>query len=97
VERFWQSRLKPSREGICWAQVLGVVSLSRLIAPGSEWRLHRHWFDQSTLADLMGGDFSLAAKETAYSIRVRSAPSYPVCGSRAVAPWRCDGGGAISS
>ncbi len=27
--------------------------------PGSEWRLHRHWFDHSALADLLGADFSL--------------------------------------
>ena len=26
----------------------------------SEWRLHRTWFEQSALADLLGGDFSLA-------------------------------------
>jgi hypothetical protein len=37
-----------------------VLTLYRLIAPGSEWRLHRHWFDQSALADLLGGDFDLA-------------------------------------
>ena len=36
------------------------AELYRLIAPGSEWRLHRHWFDQSALADLLGGDFGLA-------------------------------------
>ncbi len=31
-----------------------------MIAPGSEWRLHRHWFEQSALADLLGEDFGLA-------------------------------------
>jgi hypothetical protein len=38
----------------------------RLIDPGSEWRLHRHWFDHTALADLLGGDFALAAKDTLY-------------------------------
>ena len=32
----------------------------RLLAPGSEWRLHREWFERTALADLMGGDFGLA-------------------------------------
>ncbi|MGA9990822.1 MAG: IS1634 family transposase [Thiobacillaceae bacterium] len=33
---------------------------------GSEWRLHRHWFDVSAMADLLGGDFTLAQKNTLY-------------------------------
>ena len=37
-----------------------MLTLYRLIAPGSEWRLHRHWFEQSALADLLGEDFGLA-------------------------------------
>jgi hypothetical protein len=32
----------------------------RLLAPGSEWRLHRHWFERTALADLLGADFGLA-------------------------------------
>ena len=32
----------------------------RLLAPGSEWRLHREWFERTALADLLGGDFGLA-------------------------------------
>jgi hypothetical protein len=28
----------------------------RLLAPGSEWRLHRARFDRSALADLLGED-----------------------------------------
>jgi len=31
----------------------------RLIAPGSEWRLHREWFGNSAMADLLGVDFGL--------------------------------------
>jgi hypothetical protein len=32
----------------------------RLLAPGSEWRLHREWFQRSALADLPGEDAGLA-------------------------------------
>jgi hypothetical protein len=49
-----------SRKGTRWAQVLLVLVAYRLISPGSEWRLHREWFGRSALADLLGGDASLA-------------------------------------
>jgi transposase len=38
----------------------------RLIAPGSEWRLHRQWFGQSALGDLLGADSSLADPHKLY-------------------------------
>jgi len=34
--------------------------------PGSEWRLHRQWYAQSALGDLLGEDFAVAAKEPLY-------------------------------
>ena len=39
----------------------------RLIAPGSEWRLHRQWFERSALADLLGADFGLAEIHKLYA------------------------------
>ena len=38
----------------------------RLIDPGSEWRLHRQWFDASAMADLLDSDFALVQKNTLY-------------------------------
>ena len=38
----------------------------RLIAPGSEWRLHREWFGRSAVADLLGADFGLAETHKLY-------------------------------
>jgi len=66
LDRFWKERLANSREGTCWADVLRVLCAYRLISPGSEWRLHREWFEKSAMADLLGGDFALAAKDTLY-------------------------------
>jgi transposase len=66
LDSFWVARLGSSREGTHWETVLAVLVTYRLIDPGSEWRLHRHWFDHTALADLLGGDFSLAAKDTLY-------------------------------
>ena len=34
--------------------------------PGSEWRLHRHWFDVSAMGDLLNADFALAEKNMLY-------------------------------
>jgi hypothetical protein len=47
-------------KGTRWEQVLFVLVAYRLIPPGSEWHLHRHWFDQTALADLPGADAGLA-------------------------------------
>jgi len=66
LDQFWAGRLTPSRKGTRWDQVLAVLAAYRLIAPGSEWRLHRQWFDQSAMADLLGLDFSVADTHRLY-------------------------------
>jgi hypothetical protein len=57
---FWRDKLPAGRRGASWDKILQVLTLYRLIAQESEWRLHPHWLDQSALADLLGGDFGLA-------------------------------------
>ena len=49
LDEFWAARLLPSRKGTRWDQVLFVLVAYRLLAPGSEWRLHRQWFERSAL------------------------------------------------
>jgi transposase len=66
LDSFWRSRLRPSREGTPWLKVLKTLVAYRLIDPGSEWRLHRQWFDVSAMADLLDSDFALAEKNTLY-------------------------------
>jgi transposase len=66
LEEFWLERLPDSREGTCWRHVLETLTIYRLIDPGSEWRLHRQWFHDSALADLLDEDFSLAQKDNLY-------------------------------
>jgi len=65
LDRFWAERLGVSRKGTRWEQVLFVLVAYRLLAPGSEWRLHREWFDRSALVDLLGEDAGLAEKPQA--------------------------------
>jgi len=65
-DRFWAHRLPNSREGTCWQHILQTLVCYRLIDPGSEWRLHRMWFEQSAMADLLGADFALVEKNALY-------------------------------
>ena len=66
LDQFWAERLPPSRKGTRWDLILETLSVYRLIDPGSEWRLHRHWFDRSAMADLLGSDFRLAESHRLY-------------------------------
>ncbi len=66
LDAFWQEKLKPSRKGTNWLNVLKTLVFYRLLDPGSEWRLHRHWFKHSAMADLLNEDASIAAADTLY-------------------------------
>src|ERR1700716_87084 len=66
LNRFWAHRLRDSREGTCWQDILQTLVCYRLIDPGSEWRLHRQWFEQSAMGDLLGEDYSLVSKNALY-------------------------------
>ena len=66
LDRFWAARLPASREGTSWQHILQTLVCYRLIDPGSEWRLHRHWFERSAMGDLLGEDYALVAKNSLY-------------------------------
>lgn len=67
LPEFWATRLPPSRKGTRWAQVLQTLVTYRLLDPGSEWRLYRHWFDHSAMTDLLGADAGLAEIHKLYA------------------------------
>jgi hypothetical protein len=66
LREFWADRLGEGREEVPWAKVLELLVVSRLVAPGSEFRLHRQGFDQSALGDLLGTGFAVAEKDRLY-------------------------------
>jgi transposase len=66
LDRFWSARLPNSRQGTQWRHILQTLVCYRLIDPGSEWRLHRQWFEQSAMADLLGVDYALVEKNALY-------------------------------
>jgi hypothetical protein len=64
LDQFWNEKLPPSREGTRWDLVLTTLAVYRWLDPGSEWRLHREWFERSALGDLLGQDCRLVADDT---------------------------------
>ncbi|MBF0106482.1 MAG: IS1634 family transposase [Deltaproteobacteria bacterium] len=66
LDDFWSERLTCSRKGTSWLNVLKLLTAYRLIDPGSEWRLHRQWFEDNAMGDLLAEDFSIAASNTLY-------------------------------
>jgi hypothetical protein len=67
LDRFWAERLPRNRKGTRWDHILQVLVSYRLISPGSEWKLHREWFGNSAMADLLGADFGLAEAHKLYA------------------------------
>ena len=51
LDTFFAEQLPASRKGTRWDQILQVLVTQRLLAPGSEWHLHRDWFERTALAD----------------------------------------------
>lgn len=63
---FWRTRLGAGREAVSWEKVLRLLVVNRLLEPGSEFRVHRHWFVESGMDVLLEEDFSVAAKDRLY-------------------------------
>ena len=60
----------------------------RLLAPGSEWRLHREWFQRSALADLLGEDAGLAEIHKLYRCHDRLLVHKQAVFDHLVGRWR---------
>ena len=88
LDEFWGERLAPSRKGTRFDQVLLVLVAYRLLSPGSEWRLHRHWFERSALGDLLGADAALADIHTLYACHDRLLEHKEAVFDHLVGRWR---------
>ena len=66
LDAFWENALGEDRGEVAWEKVLAVLTVNRLLSPGSEWKLHREWFLSSAMGELLGGDFALAGKDRLY-------------------------------
>jgi len=88
LDRFWAQRLPDSREGTCWRDILQTLVCYRLIDPGSEWRLHRLWFEQSAMGDLLGRDYALVEKNALYRTLDKVLEDKPALFSHLQERWR---------
>ena len=88
LDRFWAERLGPSRKGTRWHQVLLLLATYRLLTPGSEWHLHRQWFERSAMADLLGEDAGLAEIHKLYRCHDRLLEHKQALFDHLVGRWR---------
>src|SRR5262245_15888914 len=63
---FWRERLPEGKVAVPWFKVLELLAIRQLVAPGSKWHLHRHWFLSSAMDQLLDEDFAVAAKNRLY-------------------------------
>ena len=88
LDRFFAPLLPNSREGTSWQHILQTLVCYRLIDPGSEWRLHRQWFEESAMADLLGEDYGLVAKNALYRCLDKLLPHKAALFSHLRARWQ---------
>ena len=63
LDEFWQQRLPEGRETVSWEKVLRLLAVNRLLDPGSEFRVHRQWYINSAMDELLGTGFEVAEKD----------------------------------
>jgi transposase len=66
LDEFWQQRLPEAREAVSWEKVLRLLVVNRLLDPGSEYHVHRQWFVDSGMDELLETDFAVAEKDRLY-------------------------------
>jgi transposase len=66
LDAFWSERLAPTREGTDWKTLLEVLTIYRLLDPGSEWRLHRQGWAGTALDELLGLHLPVLDKDSLY-------------------------------
>jgi transposase len=74
LDEFWRQRLPEAREAVSWEKVLQLEVVNCLLDPGSEFRLHRQWFVDSAMDELLETDFAVAAKDRLYRCLDRVLP-----------------------
>jgi transposase len=74
LEQFWQERLSSGREAVSWEKVLRLLTVNRWLDPGSEFRVHRQWYADSAMDELLGTDAAVAEKDRLYRCLDRILP-----------------------
>lgn len=88
LDQFWGQRLGGQRGEVPWERVLAILAINRLVAPGSEWRIHRQWFLETALDELLGVDFAAVAKDRLYRCLDRLLEHKEALHQHLVEQWR---------
>jgi len=88
LDRFWAERLANERGDVPWERVLAILAINRLVAPGSEWRIHREWFLHTALDELLGVDFAAVGKDRLYRCLDRLIEHKDALNRHLIEQWR---------
>jgi transposase len=66
LDEFWRQHLPEARELVSWEKVLRLLVVNRWLEPGSEFQVHRQWFVDSAMDELLEEDFAVAGKDRLY-------------------------------
>ena len=61
-----KEHLPEGREAVSWEKVLRLLVVNHLLDPGSEFRVHRQWYLNSAMDELLETDFAVAEKDRLY-------------------------------
>ena len=88
LDQFWNTCLADEAGDVPWERVLAILVINRLVDPGSEWRIHREWFLQTGLDELLGVDFEAASKDRLYRCLDRLVQHKDALHRHLVEQWR---------
>jgi transposase len=74
LDEFWRQCLPEAREAVSWEKVLQLQVVNCLLDPGSDFRLHRQWYVDTAMDELLETDFAVAAKDRLYRCLDRVLP-----------------------
>ncbi|MBN1766065.1 MAG: IS1634 family transposase [Sedimentisphaerales bacterium] len=66
LDRFWSERIDTPKSPVEYSKVLKLLTVNRLIKPGSEFYVHHHWFAQTAMDVLLDCDYEVASKDRLY-------------------------------
>ncbi|AQQ10246.1 Transposase [Sedimentisphaera cyanobacteriorum] len=74
LDTFWSERIDTAKSPVDYSKVVKLLTVNRLIKPGAEFYVHRHWFTQTAMDVLLGCEFDVAEKNRLYRCLDRILP-----------------------
>ncbi len=74
LDTFWSERIDTRKSPVHYSKVVKLLTVNRLIKPGTEFYVHQHWFSQTAMDVLLDCDFAVAEKNRLYRCLDRILP-----------------------